>query len=70
MGASGDARVLRNSNRSSLRSGRDVGLNRTAICDVAVNGRMIVRDGRHALHEDALSRYGHSYERIWRGAQG
>jgi len=32
-------------------------LNRTAIRDVVVNGRWVVRDGRHPLQEEIVSRY-------------
>ncbi|HTW62339.1 MAG TPA: formimidoylglutamate deiminase [Terracidiphilus sp.] len=42
------------------------GLNRTAIRDVAVNGRLIVRDGRHALGDEILTGYADAHERIWR----
>lgn len=42
------------------------GMDRTAIRDVAVNGRMIVRDGKHALAEEIISRYGEVHARVWR----
>jgi formimidoylglutamate deiminase len=42
------------------------GLNRTAIRDVAVNGRLIVRDGRHALAEEIVSRYEETHQKVWR----
>jgi formimidoylglutamate deiminase len=42
------------------------GLNRTAIRDVAVNGRLIVRDGRHALEDEIVSRYTDTCQRVWR----
>ncbi|MGA7524425.1 MAG: formimidoylglutamate deiminase [Acidobacteriaceae bacterium] len=42
------------------------GMNRTAIRDVAVNGRLIVRDGQHALQEEILSRYAGVHAKVWR----
>ncbi len=42
------------------------GLNRTAIRDVAVNGRLIVRDGRHALGDEIVSRYEETHRKVWR----
>ena len=41
------------------------GLNRTAIRDVAVNGRLIVRDGKHALQEEIVSRYAELHRKVW-----
>jgi formimidoylglutamate deiminase len=46
------------------------GLNRTAIRDVAVNGRLIVRDGKHALQEEILSRYEELHRKVWRDRAG
>lgn len=46
------------------------GLNRTAIRDVAVNGRMIVRDGRHEQQEAIVARYAEIHEKVWREAPG
>jgi formimidoylglutamate deiminase len=46
------------------------GMNRTAIRDVAVNGKLIVRDGKHALQEEIVSRYEEVYARVWRDAPG
>jgi len=46
------------------------GLNRTAIRDVAVNGRLVVRDGKHALQEEIVSRYGEVHAEVWRDAGG
>ncbi|HZZ37712.1 MAG TPA: formimidoylglutamate deiminase [Acidobacteriaceae bacterium] len=46
------------------------GMNRTAIRDVAVKGRLIVRDGRHALSQEILSRYAEVHEKVWRNAAG
>ena len=42
------------------------GLDRTAIRDVAVNGRLIVRDGRHALGEEIVSLYEETRANVWR----
>jgi formimidoylglutamate deiminase len=44
------------------------GMNRTAIRDVAVNGRLVVRDGRHALQEEIVTRYAEVHATVWRGA--
>ena len=46
------------------------GMNRTAIRDVAVNGRLIVRDGRHPLEDDIVSRYADLHAQVWRDANG
>jgi len=40
-------------------------LNRTAIRDVIVNGRWVVRDGRHPLREEIVSRYRDLHEKLW-----
>jgi formimidoylglutamate deiminase len=42
------------------------GMNRTAIRDVAVNGRLIVRDGSHPLAEEIVSRYEATHQKVWR----
>lgn len=44
-------------------------LNRTAIRDVIVNGRWVVRDGRHPLQEEIVSRYKDLHEKLWRARQ-
>jgi formimidoylglutamate deiminase len=41
------------------------GANRTAIRDVVVNGKIILRDGRHPLEEEIVSRYRGLYRRVW-----
>ena len=46
------------------------GMNRKAIRDVAVNGKLIVRDAKHALQEEVVSRYEGVHAKIWRDAQG
>jgi formimidoylglutamate deiminase len=46
------------------------GLNRTAIRDVAVNGQLIVRDGKHALQEEIVSRYAELHRKVWRNRGG
>ncbi len=46
------------------------GMNRTAIRDVAVNGRLMVRDGRHPLQEEIISRYEEVHAKVWRDAAG
>jgi formimidoylglutamate deiminase len=40
-------------------------LNRTAIRDVIVNGRWVVRDGRHPMQEQIVSRYKDLHEKLW-----
>lgn len=46
------------------------GMNRTAIRDVAVNGKLVVRDGRHAAQEEIISRYEAVHARVWRDSAG
>jgi formimidoylglutamate deiminase len=40
-------------------------LDRTAIRDVVVNGRYVVRDGRHPLQEEIVSRYKELHTKLW-----
>lgn len=40
-------------------------LNRTAICDVMVNGRWLVRDHRHPLQEEIIARYQALHRKVW-----
>lgn len=40
-------------------------LSRSAICDVAIGGRMIVREGRHELQDTVVARYRELYRRVW-----
>jgi formimidoylglutamate deiminase len=42
------------------------GANRTAIRDVIVNGKFILRDGRHILEEEIVTRYQELCRRVWR----
>jgi len=42
-------------------------LNRTAIRDVVVNGRFVVRDGRHLLQEEIVCRYKELHKKLWGG---
>jgi formimidoylglutamate deiminase len=44
------------------------GLERTAIRDVAVGGTLIVRDRRHALQDEVISRYAAIHAAVWRDA--
>jgi formimidoylglutamate deiminase len=44
-------------------------LNRSAICDVVVNGRFIVRDRRHVLEEEIISRYQEVHRKVWQKVQ-
>jgi formimidoylglutamate deiminase len=41
------------------------GANRTAIRDVVVNGKLILRDGRHPLEEEIVGRYQQLYRNVW-----
>jgi formimidoylglutamate deiminase len=41
------------------------GANRTAIRDVVVNGKFILRDGRHPLQEEIVGRYQELDRRVW-----
>jgi len=41
------------------------GLNRSAIRDVVVNGRFILRDKKHALQEEIISRYQETHRKVW-----
>jgi formimidoylglutamate deiminase len=43
-------------------------LDRTAIRDVVVNGRWVVRDGRHPLQEEIVSRYKELHAKLWGGS--
>lgn len=42
-------------------------LNRSAIRDVLVNGRCVVKDQTHPLHEEIVSRYKEVHARVWNG---
>jgi formimidoylglutamate deiminase len=42
------------------------GANRTAIRDVVVNGKIILRDGRHPLEEEIVGKYQELYLRVWK----
>jgi formimidoylglutamate deiminase len=41
------------------------GLTPSAIRDVAVNGRLIIRDGKHELEEEIIGRYKEVYRKVW-----
>jgi formimidoylglutamate deiminase len=41
------------------------GANRAAIRDVMVNGKLILRDGRHPLEEEIVAKYQQLYRRVW-----
>jgi formimidoylglutamate deiminase len=43
-------------------------LERTAIRDVAVNGKLVVREGRHVQQDEIVSRYKQLHEKVWSGA--
>ena len=40
----------------------------SAIRDVAVNGRLIIRDGKHELEEEIVARYKEVYRKVWAAA--
>ena len=42
-------------------------LNRSAIRDVLVNGRCVVQEQEHPLHEEIVSRYKEVHARVWNG---
>lgn len=44
------------------------GMNRTAVRDVAVGGRYILREGRHELEEEIVARYRAVHARVWGSA--
>jgi formimidoylglutamate deiminase len=44
------------------------GLEPSAIRDVAVNGRLIIRDGKHELEEEIIARYKEVYRKVWANA--
>lgn len=44
------------------------GLSPSAIRDVAVNGRLIIRDRKHELEEEIIARYKEVYRKIWANA--
>lgn len=41
-------------------------LNRSAIRDVAVNGKMVLRDQQHPLREEIIARYQELHRKVWR----
>lgn len=44
------------------------GLPPSAIRDVVVNGRLIIRDGRHELEDEIVARYKEVYSKVWESA--
>jgi formimidoylglutamate deiminase len=46
------------------------GLDRTAVRDVCVNGRLILRDGLHPLQDEIVSRYAEVHDKVWRNTAG
>jgi formimidoylglutamate deiminase len=44
-------------------------LNRSAIRDVVVNGRFILRDQKHIHQDEIISRYKEIHHRVWRNSQ-
>lgn len=44
-------------------------LNRSAIRDVVVNGRLILQDQKHSLQSDIVSRYREIHRRVWHNGQ-
>lgn len=45
-------------------------LNRSAIRDVFVGGKQVLREGKHALEEEIVSRYAQVHRKVWSSAQG
>ncbi len=45
-------------------------LNRSAIRDVMVNGRWVMRDGRHPLQEEIIARFKILHRKLWRSTAG
>jgi formimidoylglutamate deiminase len=41
------------------------GANRATVCDVTVNGKIILSDGHHPLEEEIVSRYQEVYRKVW-----
>jgi len=46
------------------------GMNRTAIRDIAVNGNLIVRNARHPLEAEIISRYAEVHAKVWHASCG
>jgi formimidoylglutamate deiminase len=44
-------------------------LNRSAIRDVVVNGRFILRDQKHVLQDEITSRYKHVHQKVWQNSR-
>ena len=53
-------------NDESLLSNLVFSLQRTAIRDVAVNGKLIIRNGEHALQEEIVGCYQQVHDKVWR----
>ncbi len=45
-------------------------LNRSAVRDVVVQGRTVLRQGRHAAHDEIVQRYRQLHTAVWSGAAG
>jgi formimidoylglutamate deiminase len=44
-------------------------LQRSAIRDVVVNGKLILKDQRHVLQDEIVSRYKEVHQKLWHGRQ-
>ena len=44
-------------------------LNRSAIRDVVVNGRFILRDQKHVLQDEIISRYKETHHKVWQNSR-
>jgi formimidoylglutamate deiminase len=44
-------------------------LNRSAIRDVVVNGRIILRDQKHVLQDEIISRYKETHHKVWQNSR-
>jgi formimidoylglutamate deiminase len=53
-------------NEESLLSTLVFSLQRSAIRDVAVNGKLLVRNGKHALQQEIVGCYQQVHEKVWR----
>jgi formimidoylglutamate deiminase len=44
-------------------------LNRSAIRDVVVNGRFILRDQKHVLQDEIISHYKEIHHKVWQNSR-
>ena len=53
-------------NRESLLAHAVFSMERTAVREVCVAGELVVRDGRHPLHEDIVREFGEVQRKLWK----